>query len=469
VTAAVVAPRSAPPDPRLLQRCLLLAVLLHVWLVLMFGNTRGSTAPGGSAWGSLTVKLTGRSGADGTAPPTPAGTGATPRPSQTADRTADVADTPPAGATLQLPEGFRPIERQHPGAPRAAAPVELPTPELPAAALGRLDHRSDALAPLRPDARLQLPSRTAELPAAPGAELPAPVQRLDAGEAPATPATLPRPAELRSAPAQAAAPLAAAPELPAAVSRLEGPAPAVAAATLPRAAELRALPTPPAVAAPDGALPSAVQRLDAPTADRSANAPLPRPGELRSAAAPAPAALPATTDLPAPVQRLEPGEGAARITPLQPGVRGAVPAPAPASLPELAGSLPGQVSAPSGPAAGEPAASPQPSAAPAAPRAGGGAPDGGTRLGPDLPQPPQAAASAARAPLNLSLPRGDMSARRGPGLVELLPPPPERKSKLEQSIEEATAKDCRKAYPGAGLLAVVPLAVDAARGKGCKW
>jgi hypothetical protein len=84
--------------------------------------------------------------------------------------------------------------------------------------------------------------------------------------------------------------------------------------------------------------------------------------------------------------------------------------------------------------------------------------------------PPSAAASAVRAPLNLSLPRsGDIASRRGPGLVDLLPQPPERKSKLEQSIEDAAKKDCRNAYANTGILAVVPLAVDAVRGKGCKW
>ncbi|MFN3305329.1 MAG: hypothetical protein ACK44A_16645, partial [Roseateles sp.] len=105
----------------------------------------------------------------------------------------------------------------------------------------------------------------------------------------------------------------------------------------------------------------------------------------------------------------------------------------------------------------------------AGPKAADDAAGPGLRPGPDLPPPPTAAASAPRTPLNLSLPRGDMTARKSPGLVELLPPPPERKSKLEQSIEEAANKDCRKAYGGLGLLAVVPLAVDAARGKGCKW
>ena len=84
--------------------------------------------------------------------------------------------------------------------------------------------------------------------------------------------------------------------------------------------------------------------------------------------------------------------------------------------------------------------------------------------------PPSAAASAPRVPLNLSLPRrGDIAARRGPGLIDLLPQPPERKSKLEQSIEDTANKDCRKAYADAGLLAAIPLALVTARGKGCKW
>jgi malate synthase len=50
--------------------------------------------------------------------------------------------------------------------------------------------------------------------------------------------------------------------------------------------------------------------------------------------------------------------------------------------------------------------------------------------------------------------------------VDLLPQPPERKSKLEQSLEDAANKDCRKAYSNAGILAAVPRAIDAARGKG---
>jgi hypothetical protein len=55
------------------------------------------------------------------------------------------------------------------------------------------------------------------------------------------------------------------------------------------------------------------------------------------------------------------------------------------------------------------------------------------------------------------------------GVLSLLPPPPERKSKLGDDIDKAGKPDCRTAYAQNGLLAVIPLAVDAARDKGCKW
>ncbi|HEY0954845.1 MAG TPA: hypothetical protein VGE36_08825, partial [Roseateles sp.] len=66
---AIALNRRPPPDPRLLQRCLLLAVLLHIWLVLMFGNTTGTAEPGQGVWGSLSVRLSGRSGSQTDAPP----------------------------------------------------------------------------------------------------------------------------------------------------------------------------------------------------------------------------------------------------------------------------------------------------------------------------------------------------------------------------------------------------------------
>ncbi|MBL0150085.1 MAG: hypothetical protein IPP87_15820 [Ideonella sp.] len=105
-----------------------------------------------------------------------------------------------------------------------------------------------------------------------------------------------------------------------------------------------------------------------------------------------------------------------------------------------------------------------------APRPGLGTPEAGARLGHDVATAPTLPASAPR--LNLDLPRargGEISSRGSMGLLQLLPRPPETKSKLTEGIEKAAKPDCRNAYAGLGLLAVLPLAVDAVRDKGCKW
>lgn len=495
-----------------MQRCLLLAVLLHVWLVLVFGNVTGTAAPGQGVWGSLTVQLLGRSGGEPGAPPGepapawrdngPAGSNATPRqggqvrtetppdaapgaaalgrwnprdvPPEAA-RTEEVSTAPASTATLDLPEGFKPIERENLAPPAArAAPLTPPAADLPAA-VGRLEARPDpAVTRLPSPAALQPTAWPAELPSL-AAELPSAVSRLEATPAPARAAALPRPAELRAAPAtNEATPLSA--ELPAAVQRLEAPVAPAAAAALPQAAELRPAPSATAALPSAQALPAPVQRLEGAAATASV-APLSPTPELRAPGPPAgatAAALPSGQDLPAPVRRLEAPDSTAGVSALSPSAspRASLTAPGATSLSDLTSALPGQVSAaqaPAGPARGDPAA--LPSVDPlAGGRASAGSPAAGSRLGADVAVPPSAAASAPRAPLNLSLPRsGDIAARRGPGLVDLLPQPPERKSKLEQSIEDAANKDCRKAYANAGLLAALPLALDAARGKGCKW
>jgi len=66
-------PTAAGPTPPLM-RCLLLALLLHVWLVLMLGNAPGGTArPGEGVGGALNVTLRGpeTQGAASVAPPAP--------------------------------------------------------------------------------------------------------------------------------------------------------------------------------------------------------------------------------------------------------------------------------------------------------------------------------------------------------------------------------------------------------------
>ena len=57
------------------------------------------------------------------------------------------------------------------------------------------------------------------------------------------------------------------------------------------------------------------------------------------------------------------------------------------------------------------------------------------------------------------------------GVAPVIPPPPpvERKSKLANAIEKAAKPDCRDAYAGMGLLAVVPLTVATIGNGGCRW
>jgi hypothetical protein len=101
-----------------------------------------------------------------------------------------------------------------------------------------------------------------------------------------------------------------------------------------------------------------------------------------------------------------------------------------------------------------------------------GFPDAGSRTGFDQATPPSAPASAPPR-LNLELPRmrgGELSRGAVSGVLPLLPRPPEIPGKLGREIERAAKPDCRTAYNGAGLLAVVPLALDAVRKEGgCKW
>lgn len=44
-----------------------------------------------------------------------------------------------------------------------------------------------------------------------------------------------------------------------------------------------------------------------------------------------------------------------------------------------------------------------------------------------------------------------------------------RDEKLGEAIDRSRPADCRSAYAGLGVLAVIPLAVDAVREGGCKW
>jgi len=57
------------------------------------------------------------------------------------------------------------------------------------------------------------------------------------------------------------------------------------------------------------------------------------------------------------------------------------------------------------------------------------------------------------------------------GVLNLVPPPPpiERKDTLAEGIAKAAKPDCRTAYGGMGLLAVVPLVASTVGNGGCRW
>jgi hypothetical protein len=137
----------------------------------------------------------------------------------------------------------------------------------------------------------------------------------------------------------------------------------------------------------------------------------------------------------------------------------ALPAPLPSALPSLA----------AGPSAAGPSAAESPAAAAATAATSALPTDTGPRLGADVAVPATAASAPRALKLELGRLRGGELSRHGTaGLLPVLPRPPET-DKLAAEIEKAARTDCRTAHAGAGVLAVVPLVVDAVRGKGCKW
>ena len=367
-------PLQAGPSPDTLARCLVLALLLHLAVVVWVGNVDGgSAAPGRGAWGrsdSIELRLGQAGGSESTAAT------AAPAAPEPARGPVGTADQPRFGGAVREEEAPPPPEpRTAPGAAQLGdwAPVAPPAAvdrNLLPAATAPLSQPALVAAPAVPDlARVQA--------------APPPERALAAEPLPRAPGAAAPPIE-RSAPLAAPAPL---PELS---------TPALA----------RPLPVPDAATA----VPPAAVVTPTP-------APTPTP-----AAAPATAIEAATASPPTP------------STPAPPAVSG---------VPSLKGATAGP---------------------------GRGAPDAGSRIGPDAATPPAASASAP--PLNLALPRsrgGPLSAGSTPGVLSLLPRPPE-KNKLATEIDKSAKTDCRTAYSGLGPLAVIPLAADALKKEGgCKW
>jgi len=519
-TLALPALQRKPAHRPSIAECLVLAALLHLLAVALLGNTPGGSAqPGQGVWGTLNVRLAGpaeaRPGPEAARPPE-AYTG--PR-GQARERRwggrVRSAPTPPHAATDAgaarlgtwrrtpsvrdldpLPEAPAPLPVQQDSALALppALPERLPTPlALPPRAATVHTLKVPAL-PAAPDAQAPLPATPQSLPALPAPVSPQTVQTLQPLR---SFATLPAPtasALQNAAPLNASAPTLPALALPPALPNVAAPAPRPAPLPAPaRTQTLRAAPAPALQSAPPlSASPSTLPPLAMPQPLPGVAAPAPVVTRALHAPAAAPV-VPAEPPLPAgpaAIAALPEMTPAAEPAPLPPVTRtlAATPTPLSSSLsPSIsAQALPPTPAleplAPLAPLARLPQvgsdlpalASPTRPATPLAgstPRPAFGNPDAGAMLGHDVATPPSAAASAPR--LNLQLPhsRGGEISPLGAsgGLFKMLPHPPEHESKLAEDIKKAARPDCRTAYGGLGLLAVVPLAADAIRKSGCRW
>lgn len=452
-----------------LAESLLLAALLHLLLVLLLGNAPGGQAqPGEGVWGRLSVRLALDEPQARSGPPVP--------------------PPPEAGP---VGEGKN---RRYGGAVRAPDDAAARLPDPGAARQGRWSSNEAPKPPAETGADGRGRQPEAEAPPAP---LTAPVPETLAQTSPE--ASPPPAAALATLPAPSALPL---PMGPAAIEPLRrhaaaDPGPAVAplpvAPTVPRRLEASALQAGPARIA-EAAAPAAPQlamtelkaapRLRLPSAKPADIAPVVEQAMPSLAPAPAlslpePAAVRTREALPAPVtlERNPPAAAMSRmqaadapvieplpVAPTVPPRTLAAPANAGLERSTAAAAAP-QTIPPRAFAADSAAAMPLVPAPPPLPAA----PDAGARTGHDVATPPSASASAVPR-LNLSLPRaGEVSVRTSRGLLEVLPVPPERKSKVGESIDAAARTDCRDAHRDAGLVGGIAVAADTLRGKGCRW
>jgi hypothetical protein len=93
------------------------------------------------------------------------------------------------------------------------------------------------------------------------------------------------------------------------------------------------------------------------------------------------------------------------------------------------------------------------------------------RKPPGMDEP--ARSGAPRIDLDAARARAREVAREGSGNRALLPfpmpPAPERKTREQLAIEKAWKPDCKDAYKGLGLLAVVPLIANEIGEGSCRW
>jgi len=484
-------------QPTLLQ-FLLLSMLLHVLLVVLFGNPTGGAARRGEGWwGPLDVTLRRFSPESGSgvrlAPGTEKGA-----PSDTLLRRLRDAAAPPAAEKSEnvRPEAARtsPEERQDAGDVKGRESLEA-LPRLNPEATQEVDKplTSPAVTPARIER--VTPTHTERELAAP-AELPAPPvsvtpsARLESLVPQPIERELTPPVELpsRAMPVAPFAPLERVAPPPA--ERELAPAPKVPRREIPAApaAPLERL-APPQIerdlAPPAPLSPSAIPATPAAPLERIAPPQIGR--ELAPPAPLPPSAIPATPA--APLERIAPPQIGRDLAPPAPLSPSAIPATPTAPLERVTPAriersiappvdIPSAVTAP--PGMSQPGAS---SAAPLTPAQPQTQPLPPPRFGTpeasdDIFKPRRDAGSPAETP------RIDLDAARKKAAREIVsedagsrgvftipsPPPAEKKSKAAMAMEKALKPDCRTAYANLGLLAVPVLVASAIADDGsCRW
>ncbi|HEX9275655.1 MAG TPA: hypothetical protein VGA51_04550 [Casimicrobiaceae bacterium] len=405
------ASRSFAVDQPTLLQFVLLSMLLHVLLIVLFGNPVGGTRRGEAWWGPLDVTLrrlapeagSGFRPAPGAAPP------ARRRLDRNAPDEVDKQLTPPVVAPAPIERVAPPqIERE------VVPPVELPPHAVPAAPAAPLERVAPPQIEREVTPPVELPQRA--VPATPAA----PIERV---APPQIEREVGPPVELppRPMPAAPAAPI-------------ERVAPPQIEREVAPPVELPPRPMPAAPAAPlERIAPARIEREIAPPVE------VPAPSrEPAKAAPPLPRAAPA----PAAVPRSPPSETASPVERAAPPVAPALPQtqrPAPV------------------------------------PQSRFGTPDTDEEIFKprrDVGVPPS---EAPRIDLDAARKKAAREiAREGSGSrgVFTIPAPPvlEKKSKEAMAMEKAIKPDCRTAYANMGLLAVPVLVASAIAADGsCRW
>lgn len=337
---------------------------------------------------------------------------------------------PAAAVRVEQPEREAPAPAREDRGPAEGAVPLTPPIDTPAAATAPSGAAIVEIPSPFPPLLDRLPTTTPRLDEPPPLKVPPPTEGRD----------LRPPPRERPAPAQvdvpAPLPLAPAPR----TERVIAEPPLVAAPVL----------QPVPIPAPEMRVP---QPIEAPPIPRTA--PAPAPVEVQAIPVPALEGLvPQKVEAARPVEMVPIPQMQVAPAPAPP-VAERVPSPSPAAAPESR-----ERDAPRGadfrtpPSAGDPAR-------PAAPRRPGDPPSSDYD-----PTKPSLDVDAIRR-------RAAQLGREGTGQRALLPfpmpPVPEKKSKMEQAIENARKPDCRTAYQGMGLLAAIPLVANEFGEGNCTW